>query len=153
MARLGLAGRFGRRLAAIAAAGLALRLVYVLVLSHDLRGHGDSDYFFTLGHLIEAGHGFSDSLVWQLTGHFVPTALHPPLYPLLIAAATKVGVTSYLGIRVIGTVLGALAIAAIGLLGRRVGGDRIGLVAAAIAAVYPVLIAADGAVMSETLYG
>jgi 4-amino-4-deoxy-L-arabinose transferase-like glycosyltransferase len=39
------------------------------------------------------------------------------------------------------------------LLGRRLAGDRAGLLAAGIAAIYPTLIAADGALMSETLYG
>ena len=39
------------------------------------------------------------------------------------------------------------------LLGRRVGGDRVGLGAAMVGAVYPVLLAADGALMSESLYG
>jgi len=41
----------------------------------------------------------------------------------------------------------------IGLLGRRVAGPRTGLVAAAIAAIYPIFIAVDGALMSEVLYG
>jgi 4-amino-4-deoxy-L-arabinose transferase-like glycosyltransferase len=44
-------------------------------------------------------------------------------------------------------------VALIGLLGRRLGGDRLGLVAAAIAAVYPVLVTADASLMSETFYG
>src|ERR687894_349426 len=39
------------------------------------------------------------------------------------------------------------------LIARRLAGDRAGLAAAAIAAVYPILIAADGAPMSEALYG
>jgi hypothetical protein len=45
------------------------------------------------------------------------------------------------------------AIVALGLLARRVAGPRAGLIAAALAAAYPVLIGADGAVMSETLLG
>ncbi|MBA3263863.1 MAG: glycosyltransferase family 39 protein, partial [Thermoleophilaceae bacterium] len=43
--------------------------------------------------------------------------------------------------------------AALGLLGRRLAGDRAGLLAAAVAALYPTLIAADGAMMTESLYG
>jgi 4-amino-4-deoxy-L-arabinose transferase-like glycosyltransferase len=50
-------------------------------------------------------------------------------------------------------VFGAGTIALIGLMARRLAGDRAGLIAAGIAAVYPTLIAADGALMSETLYG
>jgi 4-amino-4-deoxy-L-arabinose transferase-like glycosyltransferase len=41
----------------------------------------------------------------------------------------------------------------VGVLGRRVGGDRVGLLAAAIAAVYPLLWVNDATVLSESLYG
>ena len=41
----------------------------------------------------------------------------------------------------------------VGLLGRRAGGERLGLLAAGLCAVYPLMIAVDGALMSETLYG
>jgi hypothetical protein len=43
-------------------------------------------------------------------------------------------------------------VVAAGLLGRRVGGDRVGLIAAAIAAVYPPLVVLDGSLRSESLY-
>ena len=55
--------------------------------------------------------------------------------------------------RLTGTVFGAGTIAAVGLLGRRLAGERVGLIAAGLAAVYPVLIAADGALMTESLFG
>ncbi len=48
-------------------------------------------------------------------------------------------------------VLGSLLVALIGVLGRRVGGDKVGLVAAGIAAVSPNIWVNDGLVMSETL--
>jgi 4-amino-4-deoxy-L-arabinose transferase-like glycosyltransferase len=41
----------------------------------------------------------------------------------------------------------------LGLIGRRLGGERAGLTVAAIGAAHPLLIAADGSLMSETLYG
>ncbi|MDQ3936985.1 MAG: glycosyltransferase family 39 protein, partial [Actinomycetota bacterium] len=41
----------------------------------------------------------------------------------------------------------------LGLIGRRLGGETAGLVVAAVAAAHPLLIAADGSLMSETLYG
>ena len=43
--------------------------------------------------------------------------------------------------------------AGVGLLGRRVGGPAVGLLGAALAALYPLLIVADGALLSETLFG
>jgi hypothetical protein len=49
--------------------------------------------------------------------------------------------------------VGVLVVMAVGLLGRRVAGERVGLVAACLAAVYPLLVIADGSMMSESLYG
>lgn len=144
---------FLARLLALAAAGLALRLVYVLLLTRGLHDTGDSEFFHRLALLIGDGRGFTEPIGLALNGSVRPTALHPPLYPLLLGAASAMGVDSYLAQRVIGCLIGSVAIVAVGLLGRRVGGDRVGLVAAALAALYPVLIGADGAVMSEALYG
>jgi 4-amino-4-deoxy-L-arabinose transferase-like glycosyltransferase len=141
---------FQRRLAAIVIAGAAARLAYVLAMSRHLRGTGDSEYFHALGNAIADGRGFVNPLAFGPHG---PTSLHPPLFPLVLAAASKLGADSYLAHRIVACAIGAAAIAAIGYLGRRVASERVGLIAAGIAAAYPVLIAADGAVMSETLYG
>jgi 4-amino-4-deoxy-L-arabinose transferase-like glycosyltransferase len=53
----------------------------------------------------------------------------------------------------LGVLTGGGTILVLGLLGRRLAGDRAGLLAAGLAAVYPTLIAADGALMTESLYG
>src|SRR4051812_19325392 len=138
---------FARWLAALAAGGLALRLVYVLALTPHLRGQGDANYYHELGNLLAGGHGFVDP------GTGMPTALHPPLFPLLLAAFAKLGAHSYEAQRVVVCLVGTGTIVAVGLVARRVAGDRAGLLAAGLAAVAPVLISADGAVMSETLLG
>src|SRR5438067_471145 len=143
----GVRGSLGRGLAGGAAAGLALRVVYVTVLTPHLRGRGDSSYYHQLGTLIADGRGFVDP------GNGTPTALHPPLFPLVLALGRELGLTSYRADRLVVCVLGTAAIVAVGLLARRVAGPRAGLIAAALAAVYPVLISADGSVMSETLLG
>src|SRR5439155_1354952 len=77
------------------------RLVYVLALTPHLRGHGDSSYYHQFANVIADGHGFVDP------GNGTPTALHPPLFPLLLALATKLGAGSYLGHRVAVCLVGA----------------------------------------------
>jgi hypothetical protein len=144
---------FGRSLAAVAVAGLAIRLVHVLAVTPDLRGIGDSGYYHDIANLLAGGHGFSDPFAFQAEGREQPTALHPPLFPLLLVLPSLVGLDSYLAHRATVALMGAATIVAVGLLARRVGGERVGLLAAALAAAYPVLISADGAVMSETLFG
>jgi 4-amino-4-deoxy-L-arabinose transferase-like glycosyltransferase len=138
---------FPRWLAAIAAGGLLVRLVYVLALTPHLRGLGDATYYSRLANLLADGHGFVDP------GNGTATALHPPLFPLLLAPFSWLGLDSYQGQRVVVCLVGAATIVVVGLVARRLAGDRAGLIGAALAAVSPVLISADGAVMSETLLG
>ena len=85
----------------------------------------------------------------------LPTAEHPPLYSRRARrAGPSSGCDSPDAQRLTGTRLrrghdrGWSA-----LLGRRLAGERAGLIAAGLAALYPTLIAADGALMSESLYG
>jgi 4-amino-4-deoxy-L-arabinose transferase-like glycosyltransferase len=131
-----------------------VRLVYVFGPGRHVRGYGDYHYFHESANLIASGHWFVDPVA--TLGHPVgslPSATHPPLWTLLLGAVSWAGGTTELAHRAFGCLVGAVAIVLIGLLGRRVGGERVGLVAALIAAVYPVLIAADGSLMSESLYG
>jgi 4-amino-4-deoxy-L-arabinose transferase-like glycosyltransferase len=55
--------------------------------------------------------------------------------------------------RLVSCLVGTAVVVLIGVLGRRVAGDRAGVFAAGLAALYPVLITADGSLMSETFYG
>ncbi len=55
--------------------------------------------------------------------------------------------------RLLGALIGTVTVVLIGLLARAIAGPRAGLIAAVIAAVYPILVTADGSLMSETLYG
>lgn len=144
---------FHGRLATIVAGGLALRLVYVLVLARHVPMAGDSAFFHAEPALIAGGRGFIEPFVFAAYGIAVPTAAHPPLYPLVLAAPALVGINGVLAQRALTCVIGTGALWLIGLLGRRVAGERVGLAAAGIATVYPVLVAADGALMSESLYG
>jgi 4-amino-4-deoxy-L-arabinose transferase-like glycosyltransferase len=142
---------FGARLTAIAGAGLAVRALYLFTIARDVTGIGDWHFYHRQANLIAQGLGFVDPFQLDL-GNGGPSAGHPPLYPLVLSALSAVGADSTLWHRALGLPLGALTIVLVGVLGRRVGGDRTGLVAAAVAAAYPAFIAVDGALMSETLY-
>jgi 4-amino-4-deoxy-L-arabinose transferase-like glycosyltransferase len=144
--------RFAVRLALIAAAGLVVRVAYTLLIAKDTSGIGDFFFYHGQANLLAQGKGFVHPLFY-LDGISAPSAEHPPLWPLVLSVTSLLGGTGFEAHRLTGCVLGALAIVVVGLLGRRAGGDRVGLLAAGIAAVYPTLVAADGSLMSETLYG
>src|SRR3954468_8322723 len=119
---------FLRWLAAIAAGGLAVRLVYVLVLTPHLRGLGDATYYHELANALADGRGF----VNPATG--AATALHPPLFPLALTPSSLLGLDSYNAHRVVVALIGTATVVCVGLLGRRLAGDRAGLMAAGVAA-------------------
>jgi 4-amino-4-deoxy-L-arabinose transferase-like glycosyltransferase len=144
---------FPLALAAIVGAGFALRVVYTVWLAPRTSGLFDAFYFRIVGLSVAEGHGFVSPYEFLSEGGpSTPTADHPPLYPLVLALEHELGVTGDTLQRSTGALLGAATVALIGLLGRRVGGERTGLIAAGIAAVYPLLIVTDGALLSETLY-
>jgi 4-amino-4-deoxy-L-arabinose transferase-like glycosyltransferase len=146
-------GSFRARLAAIVAGAVALRLLYVLVLARHVPMAGDSQFFHAEANLVANGRGYIEPFLDAAYGIHVPTAAHPPLYPTVLAGLSALGGDSVLAQRSLGAFVGGAVIVLIALIGRRVGGERVGLAAAAIAALYPLLVAADGAPMSESLYG
>jgi 4-amino-4-deoxy-L-arabinose transferase-like glycosyltransferase len=145
--------RFRARLAAVVAGAVALRLLYVLVLARHVPMAGDSQFFHAEANLVADGRGYIEPFLDAAYGTHVPTAAHPPLYPTVLAGWSLLGGDSVLAQRSLGALFGAITIVLIALIGKRIGGERVGLIAAGIAALYPLFVAADGAPMSESLYG
>jgi hypothetical protein len=139
-------------LALVSAGAFVLRIVYSVWLAPPTEGISDAFYFVSVGKLIADGEGFANPYDFLFRDRHLPTAEHPPLYPLVLALEWKLGLDSDTVHRATGAVFGTAAVALVGLVGRRIGGDRVGLLAAGLAAVYPLLITTDGAVLSETLY-
>ncbi|MGI8630207.1 MAG: ArnT family glycosyltransferase [Solirubrobacteraceae bacterium] len=147
--RRGLPGSFVGRIALVASAALALRLLYILVIARAPVGvGGDAGFYHSAANLIAQGRFYDRGIF----GQAYVTAEHPPLYPLLLSVVSLAGGDTLLAHRIVGCVVGAGAVGLIGLLGREVMGERAGLLAASIAAVYPPLVTADGLVMSEPLF-
>jgi 4-amino-4-deoxy-L-arabinose transferase-like glycosyltransferase len=142
--------RFGTALALIAAVGLAARLLYALVVMHDVPVGGDGLEFHILANQLASGDGYIQPLI--VSPAHVATADKPPLYPLLLAVPSLLGLKTVAAHRVGSCLMGAVLVVGVGLLGRRVGGQRVGLLAAAVAAVYPLLVVLDGSLRSESLY-
>jgi 4-amino-4-deoxy-L-arabinose transferase-like glycosyltransferase len=155
-------GSFAPALALLTLLALAIRLVYALAVAPGQIQPGDSLVYHTLADALADGRGYTltdrdlpdlvPSVGTPLYERSQPTASHPPLYPLYLAAFTKLGLASFAAHRVASSLLGALAVALIGLLGRRVAGERVGLVAAGLAAVYPQLFMIDGTLIAESLF-
>lgn len=139
-------------LAGIVLAGLAWRLVYAyaIVRSHPLVG--DALEFHQQANLLADGHGYIDPFAWAFQHVARATADKPPVYPFLEAFVSLLGGRSWQAHDIVGILSGTATIVVVALLARRLAGPRAALVAAAAAAAYPMLVAADGALRSESTY-
>ena len=143
---------FATRLAAIAGVGLAIRLVYALAVMGGREPRGDGREFHLLANVLADTGRYLQPFQYVYLHHTVATTEKPPLYPSVLALFSWAGLDSYTAHRVVSCMLGAIAIVLIGMLGRRVAGDGIGLLAGAIAAIYPALWMLDASLRSESLY-
>jgi hypothetical protein len=136
-----------------------LGYAFALPVSH---GAGDDVWYHTVANGLVDGRGFTDpfvslgrhgELLLGTAGERIPTAFHLPLFPALLAAGSELGADSYRAHQVIGCLLGAGTVAVVGLIGRRLAGERVGLLSAGAAALYLPLAINDAVLRSESLYG
>lgn len=155
----GSARTFGLLLGFIVVVGMIARVIYIerFAPSHNL--FPDSYWYYLQGHNLRLGNGYIDikRQFGAFNGHpdiagERATAYWPPLFPIALAGWQWIFGETVRTSQLMGVVTGAASIALTGLLGRSVVNRTVGLIAAALVAVCPFLIAVDGSLMSETLY-
>ncbi|HWM20432.1 MAG TPA: glycosyltransferase family 39 protein [Ilumatobacteraceae bacterium] len=139
------AARFRLNLAIVVAVGFVWRLGLLVVdkWNQELL-FNDSIYYSAWAKQLTEGRFFREVF------NNLPTAEHGPLTSVLMAPVSWMGDPVPFQ-RLVTVICGTVTIAVIGLLGRALGGARLGIVAAAIAAVYANLWINDGLVMSESV--
>lgn len=149
--------RFWLVLGIIVVAAAGVRVAYVLTVTRDDTHFYDATYYELQARSIgQDGLFFQDP--WavfreHLPEHREPAADHAPLTALSLVPAALIDDPddSRLAMRFTMVIAGLGAVVLIGLLGRSVGGDAVGLVAAGVAAADPNLWMNDGLIMSESL--
>lgn len=132
-------------LAAIVGGGAVLRLVRLFATKwHQPLLLNDSLYYSAQAGQLAHGVWFHEVFTNQ------QGAEHGPLTPVLMSLVSW-GSDPLDRQRLVTVACGVATVAVVGVVGRRVGGDRVGLLAAAIAALYPNLWINDGLVMSESV--
>jgi 4-amino-4-deoxy-L-arabinose transferase-like glycosyltransferase len=138
--------RFLLILAAVALAGLGLRLWNTIALEHRLVG-GDGLSYAISADLLRHGEGFVNPLIRS----HPQAANHPPLWTSLLVLPILAGKDSLRDLQVFANLLGTASIVAVAFAGRRIAGERVGLVAAAIMALFPGAWVHERELLSETL--
>ena len=137
---------------AAAVVGLAARLAFGLLYWVDKPLTHDEREYLGLARSVAAGRGFTyDPSQTGTTQQFG----RAPGYPLFIAAIGATAAryeSSPLRLKVAQAIVGAVVVWLLGLIAWRAVGPRGGVIAAAIAAVYPPLVWMSAYVLSETVY-
>lgn len=134
--------------AAIAVVALVLR-VGAIGADSGYRPANDAFEYDYLARSISDGDGYPRS-GYLLQGG--PTAVRGPAYPILLGAVYALSGDSLTAGRLAGAVLGMLTVLLIYLLAKRIWGRRVGIVAAALAAVFPPLVLLSRDLLSESLF-
>lgn len=130
-----------------------MRVAYVLLFDPVVRPISDGGNYHLLAGNIAHGRGYIAPYDWAFLHHARPTAEFAPLHPTLLAVATLLGLGTVLGQQLFLGVVGAVTPVLTSLLGWRITGDRrLALAAGVVAALHPILLGSDGALMPETLY-
>jgi len=135
-------------LAGIVGAAFAWRTFYVATVTSHETGFYDRNYYTVAAEQLAHGDGFKVPLLFGQKRY--EDAEHPPMTVLLLAPVARLTGDSEVAMRLAVALAGVGVVALVGLIGREVAGERVGLLAAGIAAVYPNLWANDGLIMSET---
>jgi 4-amino-4-deoxy-L-arabinose transferase-like glycosyltransferase len=128
--------------------GLGFRVGYVLLVTR----HENSKVYDALWYGVTAN-GLAQGQFFRTPFGTAPTAAHPPMTTLVLGLVTIVSGVHKDDViqRLTMVVLGAGVVLFVGLLGRAVAGPWVGIVAAALAALYPNFWIPNGILMSETL--
>lgn len=113
---------------------------------------GDALVYHDGANLLAQGEGFISPVRFLYDdGVRFQSADHPPLYIVYLAGWSVIGLDSVLAHQLASALLGVVSVALVGFLGRRLAGERAGIIAAFLAAVYGYIWVNDGLVMSETI--
>jgi len=153
--------RFVWGLVAVTVVALVVRIVYILTARQDFFADfeiggdpfrlGDAYLYQRGAVLLAEGEGFINPYQFDLFGIRQEDASHVPLFMLWLSIPVTVGITGAEAAALWSAVLGAGTVVLVGCTGRLVAGTRVGLGAAALAAVYPNVFSHDGFLQSETM--
>jgi len=148
-------GRFEKTLLLIVVVGLVIRFAYAWF---ERRPHfaefgvvGDANFYHRGAQLLAEGKGFISTFSFDVFHKTIQDASHPPLYILWLAIPSLLGWSSTTAHQLWTLPVGVATVAIVGYAGKDMVSKRVGLIAAALAAVYPNVWSHDALILSETM--
>jgi hypothetical protein len=130
--------------------GLAVRIAFVSAVNFPQLAN-DAVFFRLTASNLADGKGYAAPFVTH-PHKLVATAAHPPLFPAVLSVFDFLGLHSVHAQRLALAVVTCASVLVMGLLGRRVAGPIVGILAAVIAAFDPLWLQPVGTLMSESVY-
>jgi peptidoglycan/LPS O-acetylase OafA/YrhL len=137
-------------LLAIVVLGIGIRVGFAIGWTFGKPLGGDALFFHQSAATLANGRGYLTNFLGS--SRLVPTAERPPLFPMLLGSLDLMGFHSVDAQRIALALISSLGVFLTGILGHRVAGPVVGLLAAVIAAVQPLWFQFSGTLMSESLY-
>ena len=138
-------------LAGVVGAGFLWRVAALLTIAPERTDGGDPLFYHTTANMLAQGKGFSEPLNWIAYGKEIPSAVHGPLYPVVLSISSRLGGTTYFDHKMLSCIIGAALVLVVGLLATQLAGPAAGVIAAVFAAAYPNLWIIDGVLFPEGL--
>ncbi|MEY3618491.1 MAG: hypothetical protein RL726_1189, partial [Actinomycetota bacterium] len=132
-----------------------VRLVTLLTVAPTRTDGGDPLFYHSTANLLANGLGFPEPLNFIAHQRWMASALHGPLYPLVLSFGSRFGGTTFFDHKMFSLVIGTAVVAFVGLVARQVAHpqrrNRVAIVAMFLAAIYPNLWIIDGVLFPEGL--
>ena len=136
------------RVSAVVGVGLLVRLWFVLAIARYDQPVGDQLYYSAQAFNNASGRWFEQPFAMGM-----PSADHPPLTAFILTPVTwlvRSGDSFITVQRLAMVMIGVVSMVVMALIGRLLGGDRVGLITAAITALYANVWVNDGLIMAES---
>jgi 4-amino-4-deoxy-L-arabinose transferase-like glycosyltransferase len=139
-------------LAAVVAGGFAVRVATWLAVAPEKTDGGDPLFYHVTANALAAGRGFPEPLNWLDSETHVASALHGPLYPVVLSFASRLGGTTYVDHKFLSILIGTATVLLTALVAERLAGRRAAIAAGLLAAIYPNLWLIDSLLFPEGLF-
>ncbi|MGZ6975020.1 MAG: ArnT family glycosyltransferase [Acidimicrobiia bacterium] len=143
---------FWRWALVLGSAAFLVRVLVILYVNPRVPAVGDASAYHLLANNLADGRGYIRPFDLQKFGRVVPTAEYPPLFPFVLSLFARLGARSVQAQRLGMALIGSGTVVLIAYLGRRVAGAGVGVMAAGLGVIYPMLFLADATLMSESLF-
>lgn len=151
-------GSFARRTSyaltatSVIALGFLVRLATLLTVAPTRTDGGDPLFYHSTANILAEGGGFPEPLNFIAFQRWIPSALHGPLYPIVLSISSRLGGTTYFDHKFVSLLIGTGVVALVVLVTRRITDSPLAaIVAGFLAAIYPNLWLVDAVLFPEGL--